>query len=241
MSKLPKINQPTLVTGLPISKQKVKYRPFVVREQQSLLLAQQSEEPESIYSTIEDVLESCTAGTVDLESVPLCDLSYLFLQIHIASVGQEITVTTPCDNKECNNKIQIQLNLENVEISEATSNIVKIENDIAIKFRYPTYKDTLILSQSSEDPVVGIYHLVDSIFDELGIYTKDDYTLEEFKVWFGDMNDKQLSAIYEFVDGLPELVYDLKYTCPKCKNEHSKRLEGLDTFFRLSYEYRQSI
>lgn len=230
---LPTLNAPTMVATLPVAGTKIKYRPFVVGEQQALALASQSEDEDTIFETIADVLTECTSG-LDIKSLSLADLSYLFLQLHIASVGQEVQVKTECENTECKYEMLLNLNLGEVTVSEKKDNKVFLTQDVGIIFKFPTYEDTLQLSKLSSDPIAGIYYMIESIFDSEMVYDKSDYSLEEFKKWFLSMNDNQLERIYEFVDTLPDLVYDLKYSCPMCKKEHSKRLEGLHTFFRLS-------
>lgn len=232
--RLPRLNQPTLVTTLPLSGEKVRYRPFVTREQHALNLAHQTEDYESMFSTIEDVLGTCTANTINMETISLGDLAWLFLQIRIAAVGNELRLTTKCEDKECDYDILININLSDVGMSKENNSTIELDSDVSIKFRYPTYRDSLALTKFADDSVAAIHHLVDCVFTQDEVYAKDDYDITEFKEWFGDMNDTQLGKIYEFVDGLPDLLYELKYSCPKCKKEHSKRLEGLQTFFRLS-------
>lgn len=234
--QLPTLNTPSLVATLPISQQKIKFRPFVVGEQQALVLAQESGDEDAIFETISDVLEQCTGGTIDIKKMALADMSYLFLQLHIASVGQEIQVTTECANQECKHEILINLNLSNVFTTEVKESKIFLTPDIGIIFKFPTYEDTIELSKYNDDPIVGIYYLVDTIFDADGVYDKSDYSVDEFKKWFLQMNDSQLESVYKFVDEIPELVLDIKYSCPKCRHEHSKRLEGLHTFFRVSAE-----
>ena len=238
MSKkpLPSISHPTLVVTLPVSKKKVKYRPFVIREQQALLLVKESDDVDSIYATIEDVLNTCTSGTLDLDTIPLCDLSYLFLQMHIASSGPEITIKAVCDDIACKNDILMRIDLSNVTVSDIVDTKIALTDEVGMVLRYPTYADTLVLANLKKDAVAAIFHLVEQIYDEESVYPKSEYTLDEFRAWFDTMSDKQLLAIYEFVDKIPNIIYDLEYHCPKCKKKHSKRLEGLQTFFRLSTE-----
>lgn len=231
---LPTINHPSLSIDLPLSKKKVKFRPFIVREQQVLLLANQSDDPDSIYATITDVLTSCTGGSVDLETISLCDLSYLFLQMHIASVGSDITLKTECEDPSCKYDILMNFDLSNVGISDAPELRIQLTSDVGMRMRYPTYRDTLDLAKIKADAIAAIYLLVDTIYDTDSVYDKTEYELEEFRDWFLTMSDTQLEQVYQFVDKIPDICYDLKYHCPKCKKEHSKRLEGLQTFFRLS-------
>lgn len=238
MSKkgLPSISHPMLSIELPLSKNKVKFRPFTVREQQVLLLAKQSQDPDSIYATISEVLSSCTGNTLDLENVSLCDLSYLFLQMYIASSGSDITLKAKCSTEECGTEILMRFDLNEVGISEITEKKIQLTQDVGMILRYPTYKDTLTLAQIKDDPEAAIYLLVESIYDSESVYEKSDYTLDEFRTWFTDMSTEQLQKVYHFVDKIPDIKYDLKYHCPKCKTQYSKPLEGLHTFFRLGAE-----
>lgn len=238
MSKkaLPTISHPSLSIELPLSKKKIKFRPFIVREQQVLLLAKESEDPDSIHATITDVLNSCTLGTVDLDDISLCDLSYLFLQMHIASVGPEIALKTVCEDVACKNDIILNFDLSVVGISEPPSNKIQLTPDVGMMMRYPTYRDTVELAKMKDDAIAAIYLIFESAFDSSSVYPKSEYTLEEFREWFLSMRDEQIEKVYEFVDKIPDISHDLEYHCPKCKKKHSKRLEGLQTFFRLSSE-----
>lgn len=236
MSKkpLPIINYPKLVLELPVSKQKIKYRPFVLREQQVLLLAKESGDKESIYECIVEVLTSCTDGSLDVRKTPLCDLSFLFLQMRIASIGPEMVVKTTCSKEDCGNEILMNLSLEDVKVSEVRNNKIMVTDDVGIIFRFPTYEDTLTLADYKNKPYHVIYHLVDSIFDAESVYAKADYTPEEFEDWVKGFDDKQVAALWEFSENIPDVYLDVNYHCPKCKEKYSKRLEGLHTFFRLS-------
>ena len=232
---LPTLNQPTLVATLPVSQKKIKYRPFVVREQQALLLANESDDPDSIYATIEDILTTCTSNTVDVPNLYLADLAYLFLQLHISAVGPEIRLVSKCSAEDCGEKILLNVDLSTVSTSPAPDRTVNLTNDgVGIKFRFPTYSDTKVMAESGDRPIAGIFHLVEFIYDSESIYSKSDYTLDEFEEWVLSMGDSQMDSIYQFAKSLPDLVLDLNYTCPKCKKEHSKRVEGLHSFFRLS-------
>ena len=235
MSKkgLPSISHPMLSIELPLSKAKVQFRPFTVREQQVLVLAQQSEDIDSIYASISNVLSSCTNNTIDLESTSLCDLSYLFLQMYIASNGSDITLKTVCSNEECKHDILMRFDLTEVGISTPVDRKIQLTTDVGMILRYPTYKDTLELAKVKNDPEAAIFLLVESIYDSDSVYEKSDYTLDEFREWFVSMSADQLQKVYNFVDKIPDISYNLKYHCPKCKKQYSKPLEDLQTFFRL--------
>ena len=232
MAKLPKIDQPTLVDTFPVSKTKVKYRPFVTKEQKAMLLAQNSQDPESIYETIKSIVTSCTDGTADVEKLPYGDLSWLFLKISNAATGPEKTVSITC--KECEHEFLMGLNLDDVEVINLdTSNTVMITPVVGVKMRFPTYRDLMFIEDNTDDTVGILYLLTESIFDEEQIYTKTDFTKEEFVEWVEGFSDIQLGSFDKFISNLPDIAKQYDFNCPKCNQEYSKRVEGLLDFFRI--------
>ena len=231
---LPYINSPALLCTLPLSKIKVQFRPFVVKEQKALLLAQQSEDEEVIYATIKAVISSCTNNTVDLETLPLTDLSYLFLQMKISSSGNDVKFKTGCENEMCEATIIIELDLSLVKVDTSKSDLtVKLTQDIGIIFKYPTIVESVI-ANIPNNTTNFIASIIDKIYDAESMYTRDDYTPEELVDWVENLNDVQLIRIQEFIENIPELKQELIYVCPKCNKEHRKLLEGLQDFFRDS-------
>lgn len=233
--QLPVVNSPTLVCTLPVSKQKIKYRPFIVKEQKAMLLAQQSEDEQSIAQTVRDVVISCTNGTMDYDNTPTADVAYFFLQMQISSVGTERKVSIPC--VKCEEPILMNIDLSSITVD--TSNVVTqvmITESIGVTFRLPSMTDTSE-SMKNVDGVSRneslITRLIVSIFDEDSVYPFDEYTAQEKSDWLSSLNDVQLMEIQKFVDGIPELRHELKYSCPHCQTKQRKLLEGLHGFFRL--------
>lgn len=231
---LPYINSPALLCTLPLSKIKVQFRPFVVKEQKALLLAQQSEDEEVIYATIKEVIKSCTNNTVDLEKLPLTDLSYLFLQMKISSSGNDIKFKTTCENIECNSTILIEFDLSLVKIDASKSNLtVALTSTVGVIFKYPTIVESLI-GNIPNNTVNFIASIIEKIYDAESVYDRTDYTELELVDWIENLNDSQLIKIKQFIDEIPELKQELNYKCQKCNKEHRKLLEGLQDFFRNS-------
>lgn len=230
--RLPIVSAPTLVATLPVSGIKIKYRPFVIKEQKALLLAQESKDPEVVLETIKSVIESCTSGTLEFTKVPTADLAYFFLQLRIASVGPEVKFSLACEACDEPNIINMSLN----DITIDTNNIkqeIKITPTVGIKFRIPTIDDAI---QSGDTQSVKVlYTLIDYIYDEETVYRKEDYTEEEFHEWIDNLNENQVSAIREFVDSIPTLKHTLKFNCSNCNHEQSRQLEGLHNFFRFGF------
>lgn len=239
MSKkpLPSISAPTLVTLLPLSGIKVKYRPFVIKEQKALLLAQESKDPEVVLETIKSVISSCTQGTLDFGKTPTADLAYFFVQLRMASVGPEVKFSIKCSNCEATNAISMSLADVVLDGSKIERDI-KITDSVGIKFRLPTIEDSINAGVDGERSIKMLYQLIECIYDEDSVYEKSDYTVEEFVDWIEGMDDSQVGRIRKFVDSIPQLTHTLDFNCVECNHKQSRQLEGLHNFFRLGTDSR---
>ena len=229
---LPSISLPSLVTELPVSKQKVTYRPFVIKEQKALLLAQESKDTDSIIETIKSVINTCSSGTLDFSKTPTVDLIYFFIQLRIASVGPEVQFKTNCS--ECDHPNTLTMSLSDVKID--TSNVikdVKLTPTVGIIFRFPTIEDSFDILNYKDRSIKMMYKLIESVYDEDSVYSKDDYTEQEFVDWIESLNDKQLSAVELFAKNIPTIRHVLDFNCPQCNAKQSRILEGLHNFFRF--------
>jgi hypothetical protein len=232
---LPKVSTLKIKCDLPLSGKKVFFRPMKVREQKDLLLAQQSEDQDTIYETIRGVIHECTFGDVDLETLPLTDLSWLFIQMRISSAGAEQKVAVKCDNPECGESIPMVHDLNGASVEKPGKDALRVELDstMGLIFRWPTITDYVNAFQSKDATLKYIFMIVDQAYDAEQVYTKNDFTEEEFEHWLEDLDDRQLKKIADFMSSIPELRQELKFKCPHCQHEHRKLLEGLQDFFRL--------
>lgn len=233
--KLPTVSAPVMVLTLPVSGQKIKYRPFVIKEQKSLLLAQESKDADTVLETIKEVISSCTNGTLEFTKVPTADLAYFFLQLRIASVGPEVKFSIPCTECGADNIINMSLNDVSVDASKVKTDI-KITDEVGIKFRLPTVDDAITTDGSDSKSIKLLYSLIDCIYDADSVYQKSDYTEEEFRDWIENLNDSQVAKIQDFVGSIPTLKHELNFKCSSCNAEQSRLLEGLHNFFRLDLD-----
>lgn len=224
-----------MVLTLPVSGEKIKYRPFVIKEQKALLLAQESKDADTVLETIKAVISACTDGTLEFTKVPTADLAYFFLQLRIASVGPEVKFSIPCTACGEDNIINMSLNDVSVDASNVKTEI-KITDAVGIKFRLPTVDDALVTDDSDSKSIKLLYTLIDYIYDDDSVYQKSDYTEEEFRDWIENLNDSQVAKIQEFVSSIPTLKHELKFNCSSCNVEQSRLLEGLHNFFRLDLD-----
>ena len=233
--KLPSVSAPVMVLTLPVSGQKIKYRPFVIKEQKALLLAQESKDADTVLETIKEVISSCTNGTLEFTKVPTADLAYFFLQLRIASVGPEVRFSIPCTECGSDNVINMSLNDVTIDASNVKTDI-KITDTVGIKFKLPTVDDALDVDGTDSKSIKLLYSLIEYIYDEDSVYQKTDYTEEEFRDWIENLNDSQVAKIQEFVESIPTLKHELKFSCSSCNAEQSRLLEGLHNFFRLDLD-----
>lgn len=220
---------------LPVSQKKIKYRPFVIKEQKSLLLAQESNDADAILETIKSVIASCTNGTMDFQTVPTADLAYFFVHLRIASVGPDVRLQLKCIH--CNEPNTISFSLNDVKVD--TDNViteVKITDEIGIRFRLPTVDDAISSSTSDNRSLKMLYNLIDCVYDADSVYSKSDYTEEEFNDWIESFNDSQVERISNFVNSIPDLRHTLDFNCVSCNEHQSRLLEGLHNFFRLDVD-----
>lgn len=231
---LPKVELPLLVDTLPISKVKITYRPFVVKEQKSLLLAQASEDQDSVFETICEIIKSCTNGTVDVTNTPYGDISWLFLKIANASVGPEHAINFVCENTECVQEFVINLNLDDVGMKNPDHEAkIMISESVGVKLRNPTFIDLMEIEKMVDDTVSIIHYLIDYVFDEEQVYSKEEYSIEEFTQWMEGFTDEQLIKFEQVIRDLPDISHTYEFSCPACGKKHRKLVEGLLAFFRI--------
>jgi hypothetical protein len=235
---LPKLTGPKIACNLPLSGKKIFFRPMIVREQKELLLAQQSQDDDTIYATIRNVIMGCTDGAVDLEEMPIPDLSWLFLQMKIASSGPEQKISVKCDH--CKEQILMQHDLSGAKVDTSKANLkIELTPEVGIIFRWPTIMDYVDAFKSKDATLKYIFMIVDQVYDSDQVYTKSMYTEEEFNSWLEELNDAQIAKIRDFMVSIPELKQELNYKCPHCDHEHRKLLEGLQDFFRFDNDQRE--
>ena len=236
---LPKIATPTYELELPSTKQSIKYRPFLVKEEKLLVLALESEDNKQITTAIKNVLKNCisTKG-IKVETLPTFDIEYLFLNIRGKSVGEEVEVniTAPDDGVT---PIPVTILLDEIKVEENkehTKNI-KIDDTLMMAMKYPSldqfiknnfnFEDSSNIDQSFE----LIAGCVDKIFSEEEVWAADDCSKKEIMEFLEQMNSIQFKEIEKFFDTMPKLSHTVKVTNPVTKVKSDVVLEGLSSFF----------
>ena len=238
---LPKLTIATHELKIPSTGKTLKFRPFLVKEQKVLMMAQESDEKNAIQQGIADVISSCTHEKIDPWKIPSFDLEYIFLNIRSKSVGEEVEVQILCPD-DMETRVDVKIPLEDIKVtwSENHSPVIDVTDTIKIIMKYPSMKEmTGITAGENTDNVeqlfnmvkTCVYQIVDSSGEEEVIHQNKDISSEELEEFIENLQTAQLEKINEFFDTMPKLSHTLKVTNPNTKVESEVVLEGLDYFF----------
>ncbi len=236
---LPTIVTPSYELELPSTGKKVKYRPFLVKEEKLLVLALETESTKDISTAIKTVLKNCIQSRgVKVENLPTFDIEYLFLNIRGKSVGEEVEVNLIAPDDEVT-EVPVTINIDDIKIqkSEEHTNKVKLDDALIMEMKYPSL-DQFIKSNFDFDDKVSmdqsfdlIASCIDKIYNEEEVWSTADCTKKEVKEFLEQMNSMQFKEIEKFFETMPKLSHSVTFKNPKTKVESTVVLEGLSSFF----------
>ena len=235
---LPKMNAPLYNVTIPSSKKEVRFRPFLVKEEKALLLAQQSEDPKVMVNTLKSIIESCIADEVDVDKLAIFDYEYLFTQIRSKSVGEIVELIFLCD--DCTDeKAKTQLNIDitkfQVEFPEGHINTIPLFDDVGIVMKNPGIDTIDKLEKLDDKDVNTIFNIVaecvESIYTTEEVFNVKEQTKEEVIEFLENLTQEQFKKIENFFVTMPKLRQTIEYDCPVCAKHHVKSMEGLASFF----------
>ena len=238
---LPKITTPTYELELPSTGKKIKYRPFLVKEEKILILALESENVKQITTSIKSILKECiqTRG-VKIDTLPIFDIEYLFLNVRGKSVSEalDLVVTCPDDNKTTV-PVKIYIDEINVVKSPDHSNDIKLDDKLTLRLKYPSLdefiKSNFDFSSRDEGALEQSFEIIatciDQVYNEEESWAASDCTKKELLEWVETLNTNQFKLIESFFTTMPKLSHTLKVKNPKTKVENDVTLEGLSSFF----------
>ena len=236
---LPTIATPTYDLELPSSGKKIKYRPFLVKEEKLLVLALESESNKEISTAIKAVLKACiqTRG-VKVEQLPNFDIEYLFLNIRGKSVGEEIEVNLICPD-DGKTTVPVTINIDDIEIkkSEDHNKRIALDKNLMMEMKYPSL-DQFIKNNFDFGAEPGIdqsFELIasciDKIYNQEEVWSTSDCTKKEITDFLEQMNSVQFKEVEKFFTTMPKLSHEVKITNPNTDVESTVVLEGLSSFF----------
>ena len=231
---LPKLDTPTYQLELPSNKQVIKYRPFLVKEQKILMMAQDADDKEDAYNMLAGIVDGCTFNNVDIKTMPIFDFEYLFLKIRCKSVGEstELSVLCPDDNET---RVPITVNLDevDVQVEENHSNVIGVNDNIKIIMRYPTVND--IKSVGEAETLNNMMKLLNVCIQEVHegdtIHNMVDVTNAELNEFIDSLPTDTFEKMGDFFSTMPKLTHVVEIKNPKTEVTSEVIVQGLDSFF----------
>jgi len=236
---LPSIETPRYELTLPSTDKVVQYRPFLVKEEKILLVAMESNDNKEILNAIREILSACTYDSIDVNTLPIFDIEYIFLQIRSKSVGEVSKVKLLCpDDKETYADVEIDLTKVNVQVDDAhTNNVVIDENrKLGIVFNYPTLEMTKAGFNVTDTDIDSLFDImansINHIYEGDKIYPSKDSTKEEMKKFLEGLPQTAFNKIKTFFETMPQLRHSVEVENPKTKVKSTIVLQGIRDFFQ---------
>ena len=234
---LPKLTTPTYELEIPSTDEKIKYRPFLVKEEKILMMALESKSSGDITQAVKDIVSECTFNKVNIDLMPMFDVEYIFLNIRSKSVGEVSKLKILCpDDKKTYADVELDLNEVNVQVGEAHTNKIELGNGTGMIMKYPSidsFKDSGIRDINASNMLEVISTCILQIFEEEGkkVYDPKDQTKKELTDFIEQLNTKQFKDVQKFFDTMPKLKHEITVKNPKTKIESKITLSGLNDFF----------
>lgn len=231
---LPKLDTPIHTLVLPSTGQEIKYRPFLVKEQKLLMMAQESEEDDQMYHIMSNIVRACTFDKVDADTVPLFDIEYVFLKLRAKSVGETAKLRVLCPDDE-KTYTELEVNLDNIDVqmTENHTNIVELSDKVKIIMKYPQLKDMKMIGadlQGVEQVFSILKYCIHEVHDGQKVYNRIDVTEKDIEDFIESFSTTQLESVINFFDTMPKLRHTMTITNPKTKVKSDIVLEGLQSF-----------
>tara|TARA_B100000768_G_C11124615_1_gene309042 strand:- start:83 stop:781 length:699 start_codon:yes stop_codon:yes gene_type:complete len=228
---------PTYELEIPSTDTKISYRPFLVKEEKILMIAMESKDNAQIINAVQEIVSACTFDKLDVGTMPMFDVEYIFLNIRAKSVGEVSKLKVLCpDDKKTYANIEVDLTKVEVQVDEEHTNKIELTDDMGIIMTYPSMKsfqDLGIQNIDSKNMLDVVGACILQIYEEKGekIYEGKDQTKKELTEFVENLNSKQFKNIQDFFSTMPKLKHDVMVKNPKTKKESKLTLTGLNDFF----------
>ena len=235
---LPKVNEVLKFTlTVPSTKQTVRYRPYLVKEEKVLLQAFESKDVSACVTAMCDTLDSCIEkdSGVDVRTLPTFDLEYMFLKIRSKSVGESSDIVVRCKDESCGHGNPISVDLDKVEVGNILDdNMIDITDSIKVEMKYPTY-DAITESELENDDLDVVLDMVTKCI--VAVHTAEERIVTstlgkgELQEFLESMTATQLKNVTSYLEEMPSLTHDISFQCGKCGIDNELTLKGLSDFF----------
>tara|TARA_B100001939_G_C16889067_1_gene594484 strand:+ start:356 stop:1063 length:708 start_codon:yes stop_codon:yes gene_type:complete len=231
---LPKLNSnPKYELNVPSTGTKVRFRPFLVKEEKALMIAMESGNQKDALNGLVDTIHACAVDNLDTGMLTTFDIEYIFLQLRTKSVGETANVNLKCTSCGTVNKITIPLDDIKVDVPDIDKKI-QLDTDISIEVDWPRFKDVVEMGGNDVSNADSAFNVIGSCIK--AIYTADErinvneVSKEELQEFLESMNSAQFSKLKDFVELIPKLKHDVSFSCKNCASSNNITVEGVESF-----------
>jgi len=228
---LPKLETPTYELILPSTGDKLKFRPFLVKEHKILLTMSEADDNE-VARIIRELVDVCTFKALKIKDLPHFDIEYIFMHLRAKSISETVEVVVNC---ECGEKIDTSFNIDELKVvkPEGHSNKIMINNEIGIELRYPNIDDVVgVYATKDNQKVIDlIIKSIKAIYNQEEYWEASDQSKEELDEFVYSLTKEQFDKLEQFFVTSPKIVQTIECDCPKCGKHNISKLEGLQNFF----------
>ena len=230
---LPTLESTKYTTRVPSTNEEIEYRPFLVKEEKLLMIAQESDDEKQILKAMKDIVTACTFNNINPDDCTLYDIEYIFLQLRTKSVGETSTIRLRCS--KCGEYTNVKIDLTKIEVvqpKEKVSNVIELSDTIGLTLKPLTLKASEKLIGSDEEIFnQAIIQSIDTIYDDKTVYNKSDVSEKEVIEFIDSMSHSHLEAIQKYIENQPELKHAIKFKCKHDDYENKVELKGIASFF----------
>jgi hypothetical protein len=232
---LPILESPKYTVEIPSTKKAIEYRPFLVKEEKILLMAQESQDSLEMLNAMKNIIRACTFEKVDVNALTSFDLEYIFLKLRSKSVGEISSVNIKCSSCEAPNPIEINLDEVVVKFDDSVSKTIMITDVVGVNMRYIRVKDMSALTddKKSQSDLINevVIASIESIFDAEKVYSAENSSKEELITFINSLNRSQMQKIEAFISAVPALKRTIQFKCKGCGHDNQLELSGTQAFF----------
>ena len=229
---------PIYNTVIPSTQKSIKFRPFLVKEEKALLIAQQSEDSNVLVDTLKNIVTSCIQEKIDVDSLAMFDLEFLLLQIRARSIGEIIDLTFRCDTcEDPKAKATLSFDLTKIEVAlnPLHTKTLELFDNVGVVMKYPNIDAIKKFEELDFDNIEVVFDLIvdsiDYIYSNDTVYHTKEQPKKEIIEFIENLTQEQFQKIKVFFETMPKVRKDVTYTCPVCQKVHNKYIEGIETFF----------
>ncbi len=236
---LPKINAPEYRLNIPSTDEEITYRPFLVKEEKLLLIAHETGDDKATFAAIKQLIKGCVTQELAVDTLPMFDIEYIFLNIRAKSIGEIAKLKVICpDDEKTTVDVEVDLTKINVEMDEKHDARIQLTDNIGLLMSYPSLdivQEHAVDAGTGDQATASLFNMIVEcmyqIWEGEEVQDASDSTREEKMAFLDSLNHTQFEKIQNFFETMPALKHEIKVTNPNTKVKSTVTLRGVQSFF----------